>query len=141
MNHTAMTGSVKVMICLLIGAFSPLTFKLLINTYLFSFKSYFSNWFCISSLFFFLFLLLWFSFALCLSFLGFVFCESTECFWFVVTLFFKYVNLSLYLFALDWESYRLKHTLKKCIFSYFLPLHFILMSFFTSSHLPFYCLL
>ena len=40
----------------------------------------------------------------------FSFCERIVWFWFVVSLFFKYVNSFLHLLALAWE---LKHTLKK----------------------------
>ena len=47
------------------------------------------------------FVVWWFPFILCLYSLLFGFCESIVCFWFVVILFFKYVNPSLYLLALN----------------------------------------
>lgn len=62
---------------------------------------------------FFLFFLLWFDFfSIMLEYLSVWFCESIVCFWVVVALVFKYINLSLYLCTLDWYSYKLKHILK-----------------------------
>ena len=97
--------------------------------------------FCFVPFFFSLFFLLWLDFLLyyvCVLFF-LVFMASLVCFWFVIILFFKYVNPLLYLLALDCYPYRLKHILKKkSTFSYSPPLYFmILMSPFTYSYLSF----
>ena len=68
----------------------------------------------------------WFPFILCLCHLLFSFCDCTDWLWFVVALFFKYVNPFLYLLALVWESYGLKHIMKKKVevfFFFFLKLY------------------
>ena len=85
---------------------STLTFKLIIDRYVFIailnlvfhlilyfFFVYFS----------FLYFLLWCDDFFCIMLVFFLFsCESVVCFWFVVTLFFKCVNLFLYLLPLNW---------------------------------------
>ena len=69
----------------------------------------FSSWFYASPLF--LSILGW-MIILCLCPLLFSFCECIVWFWFVLASF-KYVNPFLYLLALAWQWYRLKHILKK----------------------------
>ena len=87
---------------LLIGAFSLLTLKVIIDKCVFT---------AILNLVFQLILFLfcslpfvvgWFPFILCLCPLLCSFCECIIWFLFVVALFFKYVNLFLYLLALPW---------------------------------------
>ena len=89
-------------LCLLIGAFSPLTFKAVVNRYVFiSILNFFSHWFCISS-FLLLFFLLWLDdFVLCYTYVFFFLVFVTLCrFLFVVTLCYEYVN-PLYPLTLD----------------------------------------
>ena len=93
----------------LIGVFSPLTFKVIIDMYLLPFKTLLPSRFCISSLFLFFpfpFVVWWLSFVLCLS--SFCFLCINYVFLFVATLFFKYINPLMYLLAWDWYSYGLK---------------------------------
>ena len=54
-------------------------------------------------------------FTLCLCSLLFDFCESNVCFWFVVTLFFKYVKPLLYLFA--FSSVQFSHSVVVQLFA------------------------
>ena len=88
-------------LCVLIGALSPLPFKMIIDRHVFIaiLKLVFQLILCFSFL---LFLVGWFAFALYLSAFLFRFCECNVQFWFVVALFFKYVNPFLYLLALAW---------------------------------------
>ena len=91
--------------CLFIRVFSPLTFKVIIDRYVFIsiFKPYFpvEFIFLLCSFLFFLFLfdgfLLYYTF-----FFSFTFCEPVTWFWFMVTLAVKCVNPQLYWLALDW---------------------------------------
>ena len=88
--------------CLLIGAFIPLIFKLIIDKYVFIINL------CLvfpSILYFYIvsfFSLLWFDDFLLFYTHVFGFCDSIVCFWYVFTMFLKYVNLIIYLLALDW---------------------------------------
>ena len=86
----------------------------MIHIYLLPFKPCFpvDSMFLHCCSFLFLFEIWWFPFNLCLCYL-FGFCESIVCFWFVVALIFKCVNILLYQLALDWQPYRLKHILRK----------------------------
>ena len=84
-------------LCLLIGAFSALTFKVIIDKYVFS---HFKPCLPVDSLFLlcsFLFMVGWFSFILCLHPFLFSVFECTVWFWYVVALFLKYVNPFLYI--------------------------------------------
>ena len=94
------------------------------------FKLYFPvNFIFILFLFAFPFVV-WFSFALYLSFLSLFFVFVNVLCVFVVILFFKYVNSILYLCTLDW-SYRLRHSLgneKKTTF-FTLLFHFVILIF------------
>ena len=89
----------------------------------------FSSWICVSSLFFSFcfsfFVVWWFYFGLCL-------CSFLLVFWFLLynllyvsdlwfALVFKYANPELYLFALDWWSWKLKHILEDLHFLTPLP--------------------
>ena len=122
-------------LCLLIGAFSPLIFKIIIDTYVFIaiLNFIFQLIICFSFVpFIFLVVVVgWFPFILFLYPLLFCFCECVVCFLFVVALF-SSLFLFLYMLSLAWQSYRFKHILKKgSRFSYFPSPHFmILMSFF-----------
>ena len=87
-----------------IGAFSPLTFKVIIDRYVFI--AFLNLVFQVIICFFFVPFFLIFAFPfwfdefllyVCLCSVLFGFCESIECFWFV---FVKYVNPLLYLLAL-----------------------------------------
>ena len=74
-------------LCLLLGAFSSLTFKVIIDRYVFItiLNLNFSNWLCISLFLSVFFFVVWlFPFILCLYFLLFGSCESTVCFPFMV---------------------------------------------------------
>ena len=75
-------------LCLLIGALSPLTFKVIIDQYVFIaiLNLIFKLILCFS----FLFLVGWFPFILCLCPFLFSFCEYNVWFWFVFALFFSY---------------------------------------------------
>ena len=86
--------------------FSSLTFKVIFDMYIFItiFNFVFPLIF-ISSLFliFYFFFSSFDDFLLCYaSALFFLALESIVCFWFMVTLFFNYVNFFLYLLALNW---------------------------------------
>ena len=92
-----------VTLCILIGAFSPLAFKLIIVKYNFiAILNLAFQWFCVSLCSFLLvfhFVVWWFSFVLCCA--TFFVCESIICFWNVISLFFKYINPLLCLLAFD----------------------------------------
>ena len=87
-------------LCILIGTFRPLTFKVIINWYVLiailspAFPLIFKFLPCPPPFF------LWFE--LFLYYVPFGFCESVVCCWLVIILFFKYVNPLLYLLALSW---------------------------------------
>ena len=56
-----------------------------------------------------------FSFVFILCSLPFGFRKSVLCLWFVVALFFNYLNPLLYLLPLEWQLFRLKQILEKAI--------------------------
>ena len=91
-------------LCLLNGVFCPLTFKVIIDKYVFI--DILNLIFQLILFLFFFFLAGWFPFILCLCPLLFVFClcvcQSNVYFWFVIALFFRSVNPFLYLLALNW---------------------------------------
>ena len=88
-------------LCLLIGVFSPLTLKIIIDKYVFIaiLNVVLQLIVCFSFVPFFFWLD---DFILFLFHLLFSFCECNVWFRFVVALFFKYVNPLLYLLALAW---------------------------------------
>ena len=88
-------------LCLLIGTFIPWTFKVVIDMYF-----HFNPFFLVDSMFLFSSFLSFFvgrfPLILCLNSFLFSFCECKVWFWFMVALFFKYVNHFLHLLALAW---------------------------------------
>ena len=117
-------------LCLSIGAFSAFTFKAIIDSYVFIaiLNLVFQLILCFSFVPF--VFVGWFPFILCMC-TFFNFCECNVWFWFVVALFFKYVNPFLYLFPLAWKSCRLKYIIKKkSRFSYFPSPHSMILSSF-----------
>ena len=100
-------------IYLLIEAFSPLAFKVIIDKYVFIaiLNLVFHLTVCFPFVPFFSFFYFsicccccwmnWFPFILCSCPLLFGFCKCSVCFSFVIAMFFKYINPFLYLLALD----------------------------------------
>lgn len=81
------------------ASFTPLTFKVIIDNYVFiATLNLFSHWFYIFSFSFCGFMI--FS-CITLKFSSFCFFMNLFCFWFVLTLFFKDINPFLYLLSLD----------------------------------------
>ena len=81
-------------LCLLIGAFSPLTFQVIIDRYVFIsiLSLIFQLILCFSFLLFFSFFFWLDGFHLFYACILFSFCECNVWFWFVVALFLKYAN-------------------------------------------------
>lgn len=106
MYHSSFWQFIHHTMSFLIGAFSSLTFKVIIDIRIYwHFKPCFPGWFFVSSLFLFFFflvgLMISFLFYACvLFFVGFVNLLYVSDLW--VALFFKYVNPFLYSLALDW---------------------------------------
>ena len=123
----------SVTLCIFLGKYTPLTFKVIVDRYVYChFKPCFPVDYIFSIVSFCGFMISFYFRFVILLFLVFV--NLLFVFWFVDALVIKYVNPFLYLITLDWQSYRLKHILikKESRFSYFLSPHFmILMLFFT----------
>ena len=122
-------------LCLLIGAFSPLTFKVTPDNHVFIAILNLVFQLILFLLCSFLFLVGWFPFNLCSCTFLFSFCGCNVWFWFVVSVFFKYVKPFVYLVGLSYShigwNTLFKKKKKECIFSYFPSTHsMILKSFF-----------